>query len=162
MLVSGSNGERALKFLNLNDFSLYKTFNNIYSTAYNNSLIELDNNLFVGEKGGIRIFQIQNNNIDYVFYKDSFIRILSLSSIGNDFIFAGATNGNIYLYKIIKHGNINLEKINVTRNCFEIVKNKFNYSISGLKYYSQYNKSFIISCFVDGNIKMYEYFDNEI
>ena len=78
MLASGSNGERALKFLNLNDFSLYKTFNNIYSTAYNNSLIELDNNLFVGEKGGIRIFQIQNNNIDYVFYKDSFIRILSL------------------------------------------------------------------------------------
>ena len=73
MLVSGSNGERALKFLNLNDFSLYKTFNNIYSTAYNNSLIELDNNLFVGERGGIRIFQIQNNNIDYVFYKDFFI-----------------------------------------------------------------------------------------
>ena len=163
ILVSGSNGEGALKFWNLNDFSLYKTFNNIYSTAYNNSLIEIDNILFVGEKGGIRIFQVKNNNnIDSTIYKDSSIWILSLSSIGNDIIIAGAKNGNIYLYKIIKQGNINLENINVIQNNVKIVKNEFNYSISGLTYYSQYNKSFIISCSVDGNIKMYEYFDNEI
>ena len=164
ILVSGSNGEGALKFWNLNDFSLYKTFNNIYSTAYNNSLIEIDNILFVGEKGGIRIFQVKNNNnIDSTIYKDSSIWILSLSFIGNDIIIAGAKNGNIYLYKIIKQGNINLENINAIQNNLKIVKNEFNYSISGLTYYSQYNnKSFIISCSVDGKIKMYEHFSNEI
>jgi len=158
MLVSGSNGEGTLKFWNLKDYSLCQTFNNIYSTAYNNSLIEVGNILFVGEKGGIRIFSVKNNNnIESVFYNEiDSIRFLSLSSIGNDIIIAGGTNGNIYLYKIIKKNNIYLENINVIWNDFKTIKEEFQYAISSLAFYSRYNKYFIISCSIEGKIKMYE------
>ena len=56
-LVSGSNGDKKIKFWDLNNYSKIKTFSNINSTQYNNCLIEVDNNIFVGEKNGIRILQ---------------------------------------------------------------------------------------------------------
>ena len=157
LLVSGSNGEGSLKFWNLKDLSLYKAFNDIYSTAYNNCLLEVDNILFVGEKSGIGIYSLEKNNIKPYFYKDEKLkRILSICYIGNNIIASGSTNGNIFLFKIIKKKNLTLENINIIKNNLNLKKEEFNFAISGITYYNQYNKSFILYCSIDGSIKMYE------
>ena len=162
LLVSGSNGEGALKFWNLQDFSLYKVFKNIYATAYNNSLLEFDNMLFVGEKDGIGIFLLENN-IKSFFYKNKELeRILSLCYIGNNIIAAGSTNGNIYLYKIIKKPNLIFENMNIFENNLNEIKEEFYHAISGVTFYkNKFNKSYIISCSIDGLIKMHELNKNE-
>ena len=163
MLVSGSNGERALKFWDLNDYSLYKSINNIYSTAYNNTLLEVDNILFVGEKDGIRIFDLENNLRSY-FYEDKKLdRILSLFYIGDNILIAGTSTGFIYLYQIIKQPFFTLEKINVIKNNLNAEKGKYNfkYGVSDLTFIQNFDKSFIVSCSIDRTIKTFEIYLNE-
>ena len=163
MLVSGSNGERALKFWDLNDYSLYKSINNIYSTAYNNTLLEVDNILFVGEKDGIRIFDLENNLKSY-FYEDKELdRILSLFYIGNNILIAGTSTGFIYLYKIIKQPFLTLEIINVIKNNLNAEKGKYNfkYGVSALTFIQNFDKSFIVSCSIDRTIKIFSFSINE-
>ena len=164
LLVSGSNGESSLKFWNLNNFELYKSFNNIYSTAYNNTLLEVDDILFVGEKSGIRIFNL-NTNFKPTFYKDNKIeRVLCLYYIGNNMITAGSGTGFIYVYEIIRKPTLTLKNIIKIKNNIEakIGNYNFNLAVSDLTFYSNYQKCFIISCSIDGSIKLYDFKNNEI
>ena len=154
-LVSGSNGDKKIKFWDLNNYSKIKTFSNINSTQYNNCLIEVDNNIFVGEKNGIRIFTIKNNLIEDKFYEDNDLeRVLALYYLGNNIIIAGSTTGFIYLYKIRENNEIiTLENINVFRNNPKAIKGNHDYSVSCLLYLN----NLIISGSIDGLINCYKY-----
>jgi len=159
MLVSGSNGNQALKFWNLDNYTLIKSFKNFYSTAYNNTLLEVDNVLFVGEKEGIRIYSLEGNILSFFYQNSELNTVLSLCYIGNNIIIAGTTTGYIYMYQIIKKPFLTLESINVIKNNLKAVEgiDNFSYSVSGLTFYIDHNKSFIISCSLNGEIKMYCY-----
>ena len=156
ILISGSNGEKCIKFWDLNNFSLINNFKNIYSTAYNNSLLQVGNNLFVGENDGIRIFSFVGNKIESSFYEDKDLeKCLSLSYLGNNIIIAGSTTGFIYLYRIIKNRNITLENINVIRNNLLAIKGRYDYAVSCLAFLNGFD-SLIISGSIDGIIKLYQ------
>ena len=159
ILISGSNGEKCIKFWDLENYNLIKTYDNIYATAYNNSLLLVDNNLFVGEKDGIRIFRFNyNNHIEAFFYEDKDLeRCLSLCYLGNNIIMSGSTTGFIYLYRIIKNKDITLENVNVIRNNSLALKGRYNYAVSCLAFMNE-RGSYIISGSIDGIIKMYRYY----
>lgn len=63
------------------------------------------------------------------------------------------------MYQIIKKPFLTLESINVIKNNLKAVEgiDNFSYSVSGLTFYIDHNKSFIISCSLNGEIKMYCY-----
>jgi len=159
MIVSGSNGEKSLKFWSLIDYSLIKSFNNFYSTAYNNSLLEVDNILYVGENEGIRIYSLEQNIQSFFYQNSNLKRVLSLCYIGNNTIIAGTANGFIYMYQILKKSFLTLENINIIKNNSKAMEgiDTFNYAVSGLTFYKENNNFFIISCSIDGVIKIYCY-----
>ena len=161
ILVSGSNGEKCIKFWNINDYNLIQEFRDIYATAYNNCLIKVENNIFVGEINGIRIFTIEGNNISSNFYEDQDLDYcLSLLYLGNNIIIAGSTTGFIYIYKIIKKDSITLENVNVIRNNSMAIKGRNEYSVSCLAF--DKTNSFIIAGSFDKSIKIYSYYLNSI
>jgi len=156
ILISGSNGERCIKFWNINNYSLIREYKNIYATAYNNSLIKVENTIFVGEKDGIRIFSLEGNNIISNFYEDKDLDYcLSIFYLGNNIIIAGSTTGFIYIYKVIKKDSLILENVNVIRNNSMSIKGRSEYAVSCLTFYEKY--SLIIAGSLDKTIKIYSY-----
>ena len=154
-MISGSNGDKSLHIWDLENFALIKSYKNIKSTAYNNSIIKINDNILIGEKNGIR-FIILSKNFDTFLYENKDLNsVLSLYYFGNNIILAGTSTGFIYIYNLIYRKDINsLKNIDIIKynlNSINNMKDSWQNAVTCITFLGNY----IIVGSIDGSMKMY-------
>lgn len=123
ILVSGSDRDRKLHFWRIkkSELELIKYFD-IYSTISNNSLLDINGNLLVGQINGIRVFHHESGIItNNYFYNneefgDEFGGVFSIKSLGRNYFICGRAFGFCSIF-LLREKNINkIIKINIFRN----------------------------------------------
>ena len=112
-----SRGDNNLKFWALKAFHLefIKEIENISSIVYNNSLLDIDGNLLVGEKNGISVIKLikhKNQRFTYsYFYKnEEFGGVVSINSLGRNNFICGRSLGYCSIF-LLRDNSI--RKVNI-------------------------------------------------
>ena len=112
-----SRGDNNLRFwtFQASNLQLIKEFENISSIVYNNSLLDINGNLIVGEKNGIRVIKLENRSFTYsYFYKnEEFGDVLSIKSLGRNNFICGRSIGFCSIFLLREK---NIRKVNIFRN----------------------------------------------
>ena len=117
MLVSGSCGDKKIKFWEIvkNNLFIIKEFNNIPSTIYNDSFLDINKNLLVGEKDGISVYKYGKKRITFSFFykNEEFGGIYSMKSLRDNYFICGRAFGFCSIFLLREN---NIRNINVFRN----------------------------------------------
>ena len=167
ILVSVSNGDKKLIFWEIQnqDLHLLKEFINNSSTFYNDSLLNLDKNLLVGEKDGIRVYHHEEKVITFSFFykNEEFGSFYSIKYLGNNYFICGRSFGFCSIFKL-KEKEKNIRKINIFRNNnvitsmkeFDIMNDNYFINNICVKKTSVATGDILISS-VDRTLKIYSY-----
>ena len=119
ILVTGSNGDKKLKFWNIqnNDLQLKQPANNIPSQIYNDSLLSINNFLLVGELEGIRVYHHEHGTISFSFFykNEEFGGIYSIKYLGNNYFICGRSFGFCSIF-LLREDVKYIRKVNIFRN----------------------------------------------
>ena len=165
ILVSGSQRDKNIKFWEIqsNNLILKDSIKNIPFTVYHNSLLNINENLLIGEKNGIRVVRHQNKRIisSYFFKDKEFGGVFAMKHLGNNYFICGRSFGFCSLFLLRENS---IRKINIFRNNNLSVYQNENtirndpYSISDIciRRISNIEGNIIISS-VDKTLKVYHY-----
>ena len=136
IFVSGSNQDREVKFWEIkeNDLIIMEVFANISFTIYNESFLNINKFILIGDKDGIRVYKIVINNqlrkrIEYSFYykNEEFGIVYSIKSlgsltreppsrtIGKNYFICGRSFGFCSIF-LLREKEKSIRKINIFRN----------------------------------------------
>ena len=116
-----SSGDKNLKFWIIKeqekDLISIEEFKILSSELFNNNLLDINGNLIVGEKNGIRVFHHENQKIIYsYFYKnEEFGDVFSIASLGRNYFICGGAYGFCSIFLLRAEEGI-VRKINIFRN----------------------------------------------
>ena len=165
ILVSGSGADRNIKFWEIqnNNLILKDCLRNIPSTAYHNSLLNINGNLLIGEENGIRVVRHQHKRIisSYFFKDEDFGGVFAMKHLGNNYFICGRSFGYCSLFLLRENS---IRKINIFRNNNLSVYQDANstrndeYSITDIciRKKSETKGNILISS-VDKTLKVYNY-----
>jgi len=164
-----SSGDKNIKFWIINeqkkDLILIEEFKILSSELFNNNLLDINGNLIVGEKNGIRVFHHENQKIiDSYFYKnEEFGDVFTIASLGRNYFICGREYGfcSIFLLRV-EEGSV--RKINIFRNNnlndynnSEIPKDDYYITDICVKEDNSDNFGYILISSFDKTLKVYKY-----
>ena len=166
MLVSGSKLDKNIKFFEIreNDLVLTDCLNDIPSTMHNGSLLNINGNLLIGEKNGIRVVHHENRRIisSYFFNNEEFGGVYIMKYLGNNYFICGRSFGFCSLFLLSENS---IRKINIFRNnnlvnynniCNDRVDNYYITDICIRKITGQ-SYGYILISSADRTLKVYSY-----
>ena len=161
ILVSGSNGDRSLKFWNIQSDGLefLDGFTGENYMIYNDSIIFIGNHLLVGVENGIRVFEVDKNiKLKYFFENKEFGGVFSMKYLENNYFICGRNFGfcSICLLRENSIRKINVFRNYKSKNTNEIFDDKFDKSFIPYIYVDN-TSGIILICSEDKSLKLYQY-----
>ena len=167
ILVTGSNGDKKLKFWNIqnNDLQLKEPVYDIPSRIYNDSLLNINSYLLVGESDGIRAYLHEHGAISFSFFykNEEFGGIYSIKYLGHNYFICGRSFGFCSIFLLREDGKY-IRKVNIFRNNnlrtsdeeFNVSNDEFYISNICVKRKSETNGNILV-CSKDKTLKAYNF-----
>ena len=184
-LVSSSSKEKKLIFWEIDEqekkLIQKESFDNISSTIYNDYLLNIKNDLLIGEKNGIRVIHHENKKMENNFYNvnsKEFGDVYSIKHLGDNYFICGRSFGycSILLLRNKAIRNINIFRNNnlsvfvndkankkaekVKSNCLDIKNDKFfitHICVNKTSDNDKINEGYILVSSIDKTLKIYRY-----
>ena len=169
LLVARSKGDQKLTFWKIQDRNLiqFLCLNNATSIISNDSLLDINGNLLVGEKNGINVFhhKKKDNGIDinfsFFFKNEEFGGVFSMKSLENNYFICGRSFGFCSVFLLREKS---IRKINIYRNNnlrasdkpYDIYDVKYRITSICVQKTSEKNGNILISS-IDKTLKVYCY-----
>ena len=143
-------------------------FGIIPSVIYKDSLLNINKNLLIGEKNGIRVYHCENKKFSFSFFykNEEFGKVYSINSLGNNYFICGRSFGfcSIFLLREEEGKGKSIRKINIFRNnnlrtsyeSFEVNNDKYYINNICIKKTSVATGNILVSS-VDKTLKIYSF-----
>ena len=135
---------------------------------YNNSLLNMNKHLLVGEKDGIEVYFIENKRFFFSFFykNEEFGNVYTINPLGNNYFICGRSFGfcSIFLLREEEGKGKSIRKINIFRNnnlrtsdeAFEVTKDNYYINNICIKKTSVATGNILVSS-VDKTLKVYSF-----